>query len=164
MKPDFPKMHIGLKVSNLESSIRFYSYMFGIAPTKVKQDYVKFMVQQPALVLSLSQSSNELTKHQAHYGVQIETHEILQNWKSNVLQRGLELHSEETGTRCCYALQDKFWLKDPDSIMWEIYYFHEDVDENDKKYQDHETVVATTASTKENVVKCCDPQGSTINS
>ena len=43
---------------------------------------------------------------------------------------------EEIGTNCCYARQDKFWVNDPDGTEWEVYYFHEDAEFNDPRYQD----------------------------
>ena len=50
---------------------------------------------------------------------------------------------EEEETACCYAVQDKFWVSDPDNIKWEVYYFHKDVDLNDPKYD------------KEKSTSCC---------
>ena len=46
-----------------------------------------------------------------------------------VKRSGLEVR-EEMDTSCCYANQDKFWVRDPDGIEWEVYHLNYDVDED----------------------------------
>jgi catechol-2,3-dioxygenase len=149
----FPKMHAGLHVSDLEATIKFYTYFLGVAPIKVKEKYAKFMLNSPPLVISFSERNEPSAKKFAHFGIQVDSHETLKSWKEQIIRRGISIHSEEEKSKCCYALQDKFWVQDPDGVMWEIYYFHEDVEENDKHYQDHDLIKESTNQEG----KCCEP-------
>lgn len=149
----FPKMHAGLHVSDLEATIKFYTYFLGVAPIKVKEKYAKFMLNSPPLVISFSERKEPSSNKFAHFGMQVDSHDTLKSWKEQIIQRGISIHSEEEAVKCCYALQDKFWVRDPDGIMWEIYYFHEDVVENDKHYQDHK-LINESADAERN---CCGP-------
>ena len=35
---------------------------------------------------------------------------------------------EEMGVNCCHANQDKFWVKDPDGVEWEVYHLNYDLE------------------------------------
>ena len=131
--PLFPKMHVGLKVTNLEVTIAFYTAFFGCPPVKIENRYAKFMLNEPPLVISFSEKPEAVNREdqRAHYGIQVESVEELARHFREVKARGVEVYQIETGASCCFALQDKFWVKDPDGLMWEIYYFYQDVKEND---------------------------------
>jgi hypothetical protein len=42
-------------------------------------------------------------------------------------QAGLDIAVED-GVECCYALQDKVWVSDPDGAPWEVYTVLADAD------------------------------------
>jgi catechol 2,3-dioxygenase-like lactoylglutathione lyase family enzyme len=122
--PPFPRMHAGFRVKNLTDSVRFYSFFLGQAPVKLRPGYAKFELDQPPLVLSLSEKAGELPdKMPAHFGFQVESPEELARWMQTVEKHGLTIEKIEKATICCHALQDKFWVTDPDGIRWEVYYF-----------------------------------------
>ena len=128
----FPKMHVSLFVSDLEKTIEFYSKFFGQEPTKIKDGYTKYELAEPALIISFIQAPEKVASQVGHFGFQVETKEEL-NDRLN-LARGMNLvQKEEIGTACCYAIQDKYWVADPDGYQWEVYYFHEDVEFNDPR-------------------------------
>lgn len=137
-KTTFPKMHVGLKVRDLHATIKFYTALFGCEPTKIEDKYTKFMLEEPPLVISFSEKPEAVNPDdkRAHYGFQVASPEELAKKFMEVKERGLEVYNIETGARCCFALQDKFWVKDPDGLLWEIYYFYKDVKENDHYQQD----------------------------
>ena len=60
----------------------------------------------------------------------------------------------QTGTNCCYAKQDKFWVNDPDNVQWEVYYFHADAEFNDPNYSLNEATACCTVSTTEVKSNC----------
>ena len=70
-------------------------------------------------------------------GFQVETPAEL-NLKLWEAKRNGLVSKEEKGTSCCYAMQDKFWVTDPDNVQWEVYYFHQDSEFNDPHYEDQE--------------------------
>ena len=37
---------------------------------------------------------------------------------------------DEMDTDCCYARQDKIWVRDPDGTPWEVFVTHEDLAEH----------------------------------
>ncbi len=128
------KTHIGIKVSDIDKTQQFYTNFFGQAPSKVKEKYVKFDLEKPGLVISFSQKNELESIHNAHYGIKVDSKEDLGNWFEAVKNRSLEVYDVENNVKCCFALQDKFWVKDPDGIMWEVYQLLEDVEVNDDKY------------------------------
>lgn len=109
-----------MNVSNVETSIEFYKKMFGIEPSKVRTGYAKFDVQNPPLNLTLNQNVFEGKGALSHMGIQVATTEdviaLREQWKDVGLAP-----REEMQTTCCYALQDKAWVNDPDGNEWEVF-------------------------------------------
>ncbi len=129
----FPRMHVSLYVSDLGKSVQFYTAFFGVLPSKVKEGYAKYELNEPALIISFIQNPERVQSNFGHLGFQVATHEEMKDRLEVANLLGLTT-KEEIGTSCCYAVQDKFWVTDPDGIQWEVYYFHEDVEFNDPKY------------------------------
>jgi catechol 2,3-dioxygenase-like lactoylglutathione lyase family enzyme len=125
------KFHASLNVSDLDRSIAFYRVLLGSEPAKVRSDYAKFELAEPGLVLSLIPGRPGAGGHLNHVGLRVRNAEELIE-----VQRRLEaagLHTErEDGVECCYARQTKFWIADPDGALWEIYVFHDDIDDHGK--------------------------------
>ncbi len=128
----FPRMHVSLFVTDIHKTIDFYTQFFDQEPSKIKAGYAKFELEHPSLIISFIEGSPSSTF--GHLGFQVETKEEL-NQKLN-LARGRNLVKEvELETACCYAIQDKFWVADPDGFQWEVYYFHQDVEFNDPRLE-----------------------------
>jgi catechol 2,3-dioxygenase-like lactoylglutathione lyase family enzyme len=138
MKKGFPRMHVSLYVSVLEKSLDFYKAFFGVAPNKVKSGYAKFILEEPALVISFIENAERVQSNFGHLGFQVETKEIMTERLEAARLLGI-VSKEEIGTACCYSVQDKFWAEDPDGVQWEVYYFHEDVEFNDPHYTGEES-------------------------
>ena len=120
------KTHIALNVRDVERSVEFYRKMFGISPSKVRTGYAKFDVEIPALNLSLNEVPVSVRRGAlSHLGIQVETSgDVIQmrdRWKETGLQT-----RDEMQTNCCYALQDKTWVTDPDGNEWEVFTVIED--------------------------------------
>ncbi len=115
------KTHIALKVSNIEKSVTFYQAMFGVTPVKHKVDYAKFDLDNPALNLTMH-LNDRIESHGtlSHLGVQVDSTETVQQTIDRFQSAGLATF-EEQDTDCCYALQDKVWVTDPDGNCWEIF-------------------------------------------
>ncbi|MBD7937003.1 VOC family protein [Cytobacillus sp. Sa5YUA1] len=114
-------VHIGMNVSNLEASIAFYSKVFGVSPIKVKPTYSKFLLEQPGLNFTLNVKDEVNGNQVNHFGFQVETQEEIDHHKQRLEKEGF-FAREERDTTCCYALQDKFWITDPDGNEWEFFY------------------------------------------
>ena len=121
-------VHISLNVSNLDRSVDFYRRFFG-EPAKLKADYAKFVTNDPVVHLAMQPtlSSPPAAGVLSHLGIRVDTDAEVRRWRDRVAARGLAFE-DEIGTTCCYALQDKFWLTDPDGHRWEVYNVIEDVD------------------------------------
>lgn len=132
--PNFPRMHVSLYVSNLLETVNFYTAFFGQPAEKVKPGYAKYILESPALVISFLENPDRVQSNFGHLGFQVDTSEALEQARSAAASRQL-ITKEETGTACCYAVQDKFWAADPDGIQWEVYYFHENSEFNDPHYE-----------------------------
>ncbi|NYE03992.1 catechol 2,3-dioxygenase-like lactoylglutathione lyase family enzyme [Bacillus niacini] len=133
------KMHVGINVTNLNKSIEFYTKVFNTEPVKVKSDYAKFLLDDPALNFTLNLKDEVSGNQVGHFGFQVETHEIVLHHKNRLEKLGF-FAREEMDVTCCYAAQDKFWVTDPDGNEWEFFYTKGDV----------EALITT--------VSCCNPQ------
>lgn len=115
------KTHVALNVTNIEKSVAFYQAMFGITPVKHKVDYAKFDLVNPPLNLTLNLAENvQRGGALSHLGVQVDNSLDVQAAIHRFKEAGLALF-EENNTDCCYAVQDKVWVTDPDGNRWEVF-------------------------------------------
>jgi catechol 2,3-dioxygenase-like lactoylglutathione lyase family enzyme len=121
------KFHISLTASDLDRSIAFYRVLLGTEPAKVREDYAKFELAEPPLVLSLIPGG--VGGNVNHAGLRVRTSDELVDIQRRLETAGIVTQREE-GVECCYARQTKFWVADPDRMLWEVYLFHEDIDEH----------------------------------
>ncbi|MDQ1559218.1 MAG: hypothetical protein QOD32_2278 [Pyrinomonadaceae bacterium] len=119
------KAHLALNVRSVERSLEFYKKMLGIEPLKVRPGYAKFDVQNPPLNLTLNEVPFAERGALSHLGIQLATTEDVLSLRRNWLDAGLETR-DEMGTNCCYALQNKTWVQDPDGNEWEAFVVLED--------------------------------------
>lgn len=124
------KTHISLNVSDVEKSAEFYRKMFGVEPVKRKADYAKFDVVNPPLNLTMNQVLVEKGGSLSHLGLQVETTEEVLGMTKRWNESGLRT-LEEMQTACCYALQDKTWVADPDGNRWEVFVVLENTEDKD---------------------------------
>lgn len=123
------KIHVALKVADLAKSVEFYQILFGVLPIKHKPGYAKFDVDVPALNLTLNQRSvvesfspgSDGTL--SHLGIQVGSVEAVNEAIARFKAANFDIQ-EEFNTDCCYALQDKVWVTDPDGNRWEIFVVH----------------------------------------
>lgn len=121
-------VHISLNVSDLDRSVEFYTHFFG-APAKLKPDYAKFVAVDPEIHLALQPGRvGEYPGTLSHLGIRVDSTARVHEWKDALQRRGLPTE-EEKREACCYAIQDKFWLTDPDGNRWEVYTVLEDIEE-----------------------------------
>ena len=114
------KAHLALNVKNVELSTEFYRLMLGIEPSKVRRGYAKFDVQNPPLNLTLNEVPFKERGALSHLGIQLTSTEDVLMMRETWAERGL-VTREEMQTNCCYALQDKAWVSDPDGNEWEVF-------------------------------------------
>lgn len=144
------KSHISLYVSDINKSTEFYTRFLGLNPVKTKPDYAKFELSDPALVLSLVQNPERVQANFGHLGLVVDSKAAVTAWQTLAQERGLAIVLVENQTRCCYALQDKFWVHDPDGVQWEVYTFHENSEWNDPQF--------SSVQAKEKVNAVCCPK------
>lgn len=119
------KAHLAINVSDANASVEFYKKMFGIEPSKVRTGYAKFDVQNPPLNFTLNQGTFDGQGALSHLGIQVATTDDVVAMKTRWEGEGLSPR-EEMQTTCCYALQDKAWVHDPDGNEWEVFVVLED--------------------------------------
>jgi predicted enzyme related to lactoylglutathione lyase len=120
--------HLALNVTDVNRSIPFYEALFGVAPEKVKDGYAKFSVAEPALNFTLNRSNRADLGAFNHAGIQVASTDDVLAAKLRLTKAGLASF-DEMDTTCCYARQDKIWVRDPDGTPWEVFVTHEDTDE-----------------------------------
>lgn len=121
------RFHVGLNVSDLARSVRFYQALFGIRPAKHLDDYAKFELEEPPLVLALYPSPQQPGGALNHIGLRLTDSAALVEVQRRLEETGIATQRQE-GVECCYARQTKFWVTDPDRTLWEIYTLHEDIE------------------------------------
>jgi catechol 2,3-dioxygenase-like lactoylglutathione lyase family enzyme len=114
------KAHLALNVHDLDRSLVFYRKLWGIEPSKVRSGYAKFDVHNPPLNFTLNAVPFRERGALSHLGIQVSSTADVQATRQRWLEAGLTPR-EELQTSCCYALQDKAWVQDPDGNEWEVF-------------------------------------------
>jgi len=113
------RLHLHISVNDLQQSIRFYSILFGAEPGVVKNDYARWMLDDPRVNFAISTRATRPGVD--HAGIQTETGEELAALQSR-LQAAMIPGVVQEGTACCYARSDKYWTLDPQGIAWEVFH------------------------------------------
>ncbi len=125
------KPHVSLNVTNIDASVAFYEKAFGVKATKRRPGYAKFDLEQPSLNLTM-QEAPRTGVNASHFGVQVATSEDVAAAWTRFKEAGLPTKTEEN-TECCYALQDKVWVEDPDGNAWEVFVVKADAQVMERK-------------------------------
>lgn len=118
------RLQLALNVSNLDAAVDFYSKLFSTEPAKRRPGYANFAIAEPPLKLVLFENPAATSKLN-HLGIEVESSEKVVAAGDRLKQADLTIQAEPQ-TTCCYALQDKIWVSDPDGDAWEVYTVLED--------------------------------------
>ena len=134
------RFHTSLPVTDIAKTVEFYRVLLGTEPVKTKPDYAKFL-RGDGLNITFHTNPEGVAKLRSlHLGFELESQAALDAEHARLEVAGLISAARETSI-CCYANQDKFWVRDPDGYEWELYYLVQDTDVK---------IAAATA--------CCAPQ------
>ena len=113
------RFHVHVAVDDLQESIGFYSNLFGAAPVVLRDDYAKWMLDDPRVNFAISDHSR--TPGVDHVGVQVDSADELAELAGRLKAAGESMLDQE-GAHCCYARSDKSWVTDPSGIRWETFF------------------------------------------
>ena len=119
------RLHIHISVEDLEKSIKFYTALFGMEPTKLKEDYAQWLVDDPAVNMAISSGRDK--KGLNHLGLQVDSDEAVQELEERLQAAGVSGEKQNEAV-CCYAKSNKYWVQDPESIIWENYHTMDQVE------------------------------------
>lgn len=136
------RIQLAINVSNLEESITFYSQLFGVEPAKLRPGYANFAVAKPPLKLVLIENAPKAGTLN-HLGVEVVSSTEVAAAKHRLQVQGLKTRTENQ-VDCCYAVQDKVWVTDPDNAPWEIYTVLDDSATFSRTQPDEPTSVCAT--------------------
>jgi catechol 2,3-dioxygenase-like lactoylglutathione lyase family enzyme len=118
------RVQLALNVADLDAAVDFYRKLFATEPAKIRPGYANFAITEPPLKLVLIEHPDGRGDGPAgalnHLGVEVETSEQVRQATARLTGEGLDPDVQES-TTCCYALQDKTWVADPDGAPWEVY-------------------------------------------
>ena len=112
------RFHVNVAVADLGQSIEFYNTLFGQEPSVRKDDYAKWMLEDPRVNFAISQSSRSSGIN--HVGLQADTMDELGEIQARLKAAG-EQTFEQPEAECCYARSSKTWVQDPDAVRWETF-------------------------------------------
>jgi catechol 2,3-dioxygenase-like lactoylglutathione lyase family enzyme len=112
------RLHVHVGVADLDQSIRFYSTLFAAEPSVRKDDYAKWMLDDPRVNFAIS--SGNAHKGVEHLGIQVEDADQLSDVYARLKAADRPV-LEEGKTTCCYAKSEKSWISDPDGVVWEAF-------------------------------------------
>ena len=117
------RLHVHVAVDDLNRSIAFYSWLFATAPSVVKGDYAKWMLEDPRVNFAISERGAPAGVD--HLGIQTETDGELRELAGR-LKRAGETTRDLEATTCCYARSNKAWVNDPSGVRWETFFTFDD--------------------------------------
>jgi len=113
------RLHVHVSVADLAASIRFNKTLFGADPSVTKQDYAKWMLEDPKVNFAISTRGQPVGIN--HLGMQVESDEELHAMRAQLEAADAKM-IEEREQPCCYARSDKYWVTDPTGIAWETFH------------------------------------------
>lgn len=143
------RLHVHVAVNDLDRSISFYSSLFAAEPVVLKDDYAKWMLDDPRVNFAIS-AGNHARKGIEHLGIQAESTEELSEVFGRLKAADRPV-LEEGATTCCYAKSEKSWIADPDGVVWEAFHTNGEA----TVYGDSPPL--DTLAVPSQAIKCCAP-------
>jgi catechol 2,3-dioxygenase-like lactoylglutathione lyase family enzyme len=143
------RLHVHVSVNDLERSIGFYSTLFAAKPVVLKEDYAKWMLEDPRVNFAIS--TGDRAAGIQHLGVQVDSEAELAEVYGRLRAADRPV-LEEGRTTCCYAESEKSWIADPDGVVWETFF----TDGEATVYGDRPALEALASPQPG---KCCAPAG-----
>jgi len=151
------RVQLALNVSDLDEAIAFYASLFGTGPTKVEPGYANFAIADPPLKLVLMEQPEARGSGYEgalnHLGVEVMSPDDVATAGVRLAARGLAT-IDQSQTTCCYAVQDKVWVEDPDGAAWEVYTVLADAPSESGRAGD-ESCCSDTADSSRAGAACC---------
>lgn len=150
------RFHVNLSVTDISAGIRFYTALFAADPTVRKDDYAKWMLEDPRINFSISQRGHVPGVN--HLGFQVDSAEELTAMRSQLSCADQSL-VEEIDAACCYARSDKYWVTDPVGVPWETFHTLESIPiygVDTEVAPQHSTCCAPAEAAE--ATSCCAPQ------
>jgi catechol 2,3-dioxygenase-like lactoylglutathione lyase family enzyme len=119
------RLHIHISVDDLDQSRAFYTALFGAEPTKEKEDYLQWLIDDPAINFAVSKGKG--TRGLNHLGLQFDSDEALAETEARLVAAGIA-GQQQSGAQCCYAASNKYWVRDPQEVIWENYHTMEQIE------------------------------------
>jgi catechol 2,3-dioxygenase-like lactoylglutathione lyase family enzyme len=139
------RLHVHVAVHDIEQSVRFYSALFAAQPSVLKDDYAKWMLDDPRVNFAISTRSAKTGLD--HLGIQAESGDELEEIGARLAQADVAITAQK-GASCCYAKSDKYWTIDPQGIAWESFHTLDSVPVYGEQAR---------PATKEAKAACCAP-------
>ncbi len=119
------RLHLHISVQDLEKNRQFYTTLFGSEPTKVKEDYIQWLLDDPYINFAISSGRDKIGLN--HLGIQVDSDEALEAIEQR-LMAGNVMGEKQEEAQCCYASSKKYWVQDPQNIIWENYHTIEQIE------------------------------------
>lgn len=119
------RLHIHISVEDLEKNRQFYTVLFGAEPTKVKDDYIQWLLDDPYINFAISSGRGKYGLN--HLGIQVDSDEALEVIEQRLME-GNVMGEKQEEAACCYASSKKYWVQDPQNIIWENYHTMEQIE------------------------------------
>lgn len=118
------RFHVHVSVQDIQQSVGFYSVLFGCAPTVLKEDYAKWMLDDPRLNFAISKRGADIGIN--HLGLQFDDEAELASHGARIKSADAAVR-EEREAPCCYSESNKHWINDPQGIPWEAFHALRDI-------------------------------------
>ncbi len=148
------KPHVAINVRDFDRSLAFYRTFFGMEPIRVRPGYAKFDVEQPPLNFTINERDYEDVGALNHLGLQVSSTDDVLAAKERLMAAGLATF-DEMNTTCCYALQDKIWVTDPDGNRWEVFVVLQQEDDRSQNSQGGSGGTSGACCTSGKSSSCC---------
>lgn len=139
------RLHLHVSVPDIDQAVVFYSTLFDAPPSVLKDDYAKWMLEDPRVNLAISSRGRDAGVD--HVGIQVDSAEELGELATRLKAAGNVTFDQEA-TTCCYAKSDKSWVTDTAGVRWETFFTHGEA----TAYGEDEILPETAASA------CCAPK------
>ena len=147
------RLHIHVAVEDLTRSIGFYSTLFGAEPSVLKDDYAKWILEDPRVNFAISDRAR--APGLDHLGIQVDSQEDLAALRGNAAKADMAV-LDEGETSCCYARSEKYWVTDPQGVAWEQFHTLESIPVfSEKPAAGKSACCAATSAAEPAKAACC---------